>query len=75
MKENFEWFVEHYDEIYQLCGECHVVIKDKRIIYVAATVKDAYHWVVDNNLLGSVNISHCNGDESGYTAYIFTPFY
>ncbi len=68
MEGNFEWFLEHYDEIYSLCGTCNVVIKDKRIIKIFSDSSDAYYWVRDNNLLGKVNIQYCNGDESGYTS-------
>lgn len=71
MNKNFEWFVEHYDEIYNLCGECYVVIENKKIIQLFSTIGEAYHWVAHNNLLGKVNIQHCNGDESGYTDYVF----
>lgn len=74
MKGNFEWFLEHYNEIYSLYGECHVIIKDKRIIKLFDNEIEAYHWLVDNKLLGKATIQYCNGDESGYTAHIFTPF-
>lgn len=71
MEGNFEWFLEHYNEIYALCGECHVVIKDKKLIKLFSSESEAYHWVDENNLLGKCNIQYCNGDESGYTVYIF----
>lgn len=67
MEGNFEWFLEHYNEIYSLCGTCNVVIKDKKIIKIFGDEIQAYHWVKDNNLLGKVNIQYCNGDKSGYT--------
>lgn len=70
MTENFEWFKEHYNEIFQLCGECYVVINNKRIIRIFDTYGEACHWADDNNLLGKVNVQYCNGDESGYTAYV-----
>lgn len=72
MEGNFEWFLQHYNEIYSLCGKCHVVIQDKRIIKIFSTKLEAYNWVVDNNLLGDVNIQYCNGDESGYTSLNYT---
>lgn len=71
MKGNFEWFVEHYDEIYSLCDECHVVIKDKKLIRVFQSKQEAYEWYKANDLFGKANLQHCNGDESGYTAYIY----
>ena len=70
MKENFEWFLEHYDEIFQLCGECHVVIYEKQLVGIFGSNIQAYSWVKEQGLLGKCNIQYCNGDESGYTAYI-----
>ena len=74
MEGNFEWFIDHYDEIYNLCGECYVVIKDKKIIKIFDNDPEGYHWVCDNGLLGKVNLQYCNGDESGYTTYCFNDY-
>lgn len=69
MEGNFEWFLEHYDEIYSLCGNCNVVIKDKRIIGIFRNEIEALQWINKNNLVGKVDIQYCNGEESGYTNY------
>lgn len=71
MEGNFEWFLAHYNEIYGLCGECHVVIKNKRIIKIFEDHFTASRWVDENGLLGKVNVQYCNGDESAYIAYIY----
>lgn len=70
MERNFEWFKEHYTDIYQLCGECYVVIKEERIIKLFSNENEAYLWVTDNNLLGRCNIQYCNGDKSAYTEFV-----
>ena len=70
MEGNFEWFLEHYDEIYALCGECHVVIKNKMIIRVFQAKDEAYSWYKSNDLFGKANLQYCNGDQSGYMVYI-----
>lgn len=69
MHVNFQWFLDHYMEIYSLCGECYVIIKEQRIIRIFSNEKEAYDWIVDNSLLGKCNIQYCNGKESGYTTY------
>ena len=74
MEGNFEWFKEHYDEIYTLCGECYVIIKDKKIIAIFHDISDAYNYLVENSLLGNENLQYCNGDESAYTSYCFLSF-
>lgn len=72
MEGNFEWFLEHYNDIYTLCGECYIVIQNKKIIKIFSAEIEAYDWVVSNNLLGKVNIQYCNGDESAYTSINWT---
>lgn len=71
MEGNFEWFLEHYNEIYMLCGECHVVIKDKQIIRMFQDYNEAIEWYREKDLYGKANLQYCNGDESGYTEYIY----
>lgn len=70
---NFKWFLDHYDEIYQQYGECHVAIKDQAIIGVYASHDEACQKTCETEVPGSFSIQHCNGDESGYTAYFYTP--
>ena len=48
MEENFRWFIQHYDEIYSLCGECYVVIKDTKIIKIFDSDNEACDWLKDN---------------------------
>lgn len=69
MQENFEWFVENYDDIYRLCGECHVVIQDKKIIKIFSSEIEGDKWLEKNDLVEKVNFQYCNGEESGYTMY------
>ena len=70
MIENFEWFIEHYNEIFELCGECYVVIYEKKLVGVFHSFNAAHTWVNKHNLLGRCNIQYCNGKKTGYTAYI-----
>lgn len=69
IQNNFEWFIKNYDDIYRLCGEYYVVIKDKKIVKIFSTEIQGYYWIKDNNLLGEVSLQYCNGDKSGYTVY------
>lgn len=70
MRENFEWFIEHYNEIFGLCGECHVVIFEKKLVGVFNSFDEAHTWVNNHNLFGRCNVQYCNGKKTGYTAYI-----
>ena len=68
---DFEWFKEHYDEIYEKYGECYVAIKDKQIFGVYDSYVEGFHSAQEIRELGTFIFQHCNGDESGYTAYCF----
>lgn len=71
LRSNFEWFLDHYQEIFALCGVCYVVIVDKQIKHICHSVTGALRFVTKNGYkAGQYNIQFCNGDESGYTAYI-----
>lgn len=72
MEGNFQWFLDNYYQIYSLCGECYVAIKDKKIIQIFVDEHEACNWIIGNNLLGQVSIQYCNGDESGYSSLNFT---
>lgn len=72
MEGNFEWFLEHYNDIYVLLGECYIVIEKQKIIKVFSTETEAYRWVENHGMLGKCNIQYCNGNESAYTTYDFT---
>lgn len=75
MERNFKWFLKHYDEIYDICGECYVIIKDQKIIKIFFNYKQACEFYDNNNLKGFANFQYCNGNESGYTTYINTNKY
>jgi len=71
MQENdFQWFLEHYDQIYNEHGECYVAIKDKTILGVYHSHLDALRQTAKTEKLGSFIVQHCNGNESGYTVRI-----
>lgn len=70
MRENFDWFLNNYNTIFELCGECYVVIFKKQLVGVFDTITKAHSFLCENNLLGEANIQYCNGQVDGYTEYI-----
>ena len=68
---NFEWFLQHYMEIYLLHGNCYVVIYEQRIVYVTKSFSNAVKYANEHYEPGTFNVQHCNGDESGYTVTVF----
>ena len=63
MKGNNEWFLEHCEEIFALCGICYVVIKAERIIGIFETSPDAYAWVAEHDLSKEATVRYCDGTE------------
>lgn len=70
MRSDFEWFIEHYDEIYRRYGECYPAIREGKIIGVYKSYADGCDDLRDKGMYGRCSLQHCNGNESGYTAYI-----
>ena len=70
MHEDFEWFRENYLSIYRKHGKCAVSIKNKCIIGVYDSVKDA----MEKTQLprGTYSIQKCTGDIYGYTVFFAT---
>lgn len=67
---DFNWFVENYNDIFVKYGRCYVVIKNQQILGVYASALEGIRDTQQKEPLGSFSVQFCNGDESGYTAYI-----
>lgn len=69
LHDNFVWFLDNYNDIYNRYGVCYVIIKDKQIIGVYDDFTIALEETRKTEELGTFSLQFCNGDESGYTAY------
>lgn len=67
---DFNWFVENYNDIFAKYGRCYVAIKNQRILGVYSSALEGIRETQKQEPPGSFSIQFCNGDESGYTAYI-----
>ena len=67
-RTDFNWFLNHYDELYETYGHKFLVIKNKTILGAYDSVREA----VDNTdeELGTFIVQECNGDPSAYTSCI-----
>lgn len=68
--QDFQWFLDNYDSLFEQYGNKYLAIKDKKIIGVYKTYAEGVKETQKTEELGSFIIQHCNGDESGYTNYI-----
>lgn len=69
-REDFEFFLKNYQSIFEKYGNCFVAIRNKTIIGVFKTEKEAIDITSAQYELGEFIIQKCNGDETGYTNYI-----
>lgn len=68
--EDFEWFLQNYEELYKKYGYCHIGIRHKKILGIYESYEQAISILSNQYELGEYIIQKCNGDESGYTNYV-----
>lgn len=69
-KNDFDFFMNQYDDIYDKYGECFVAIRRNKIIGVFKDEKQALDIASSEFGYGNFIVQKCNGDETGYTNYI-----
>lgn len=68
--EDFQYFIENYDEFFKQFGHKFVVIRNKDILGIYDSEVDAINATSDIYPIGSFIVQECNGNESGYTNYV-----
>lgn len=69
-KNDFQWFLDNYDELYQRYGHKVFAIQNKKILGLYDNKNEAINITAQKYKLGTFIIQECNGDESAYTCYI-----
>ena len=67
---DFQFFIEHYNELYEKYGHKFIVIKEHKILGAYDDAVSAINSTSAEYPIGSFIVQECNGDESGYTNYI-----
>lgn len=65
MRSDFNWFLNNYNDLYKQYGHKFLAIKDKKIIGVYDSVRQAVDEIKEP--LGTFIVQECNGDSSAYT--------
>lgn len=68
--EDFKWFVENYNDLFNKYGVSYLVISDKKVINSYNEFKHAVDAAKSSLPVGKFIVQFCNGDESGYTNYV-----
>ena len=71
-EKDFNWFLEHYDELFKRYGVAFLAIKDKKVIGIYDNYADAVKQTGKVEKPGTFIIQECNGNESAYTNNIAT---
>ena len=69
-KEDYRWFLDHYNEIFAQYGVCYVSIKNKTVLGVFASMAEGVRTTAQSEPMGTFIVQYCNGNETGYTNYI-----
>lgn len=69
-RNDFDYFIRHYQELYDKYGHKFIAIRNTEILGLFDTELDAINEVSKNYPLGTFIVQECNGNESGYTNYI-----
>lgn len=70
MMSDFYWFVDNYYALFKKYGTCYLVIKDEQVYGAYNDYRAAVDYAWQQFEPGTVSVQYCNGQESGYTAYI-----
>ena len=65
---DFDYFIDHHDEIYARYPDSFVVISNKQIINTAKSFEEALVRALNDGLEpGTFNIQECSKDKNTYT--------
>ncbi len=70
MKEDFNWFIDNYDQLFNEYGHKFLVIKDQKVLGSYNSPVEAINETSKTEQRGTFIVQECNGNESGYTNYI-----
>ena len=69
-KDDYNWFRENYDSLFNKYGNSFLAIKNEQIIGKFNSYADAVREVGQKEELGTFIVQKCDGTESAYTNYI-----
>lgn len=67
---DFQWFLEHFSELFEKYGNTYVAIKNKTVIGTYASYAEGVHRTSLTEEIGTFIVQRCGENESAYTDYI-----
>lgn len=68
--KDYQWFIDHYLELYKKYGSAYLVIKDQKVLGAYSSYAEGVMETAKSEELGTFIVQLCNGLESAYTNYI-----
>ena len=69
-KNDFDFFIENYQNLYKEYGHKFLAIKDKKVLGAYDSVRETISDLTPTYEVGSYIIQECTGDESAYRTTI-----
>ena len=73
-KEDFDWFVQNYQSLFEQYGFSYLAIKNCKVIGVYNTYAEGVKETAKTEEPGSYIVQLCSGKESAYTNCIASMF-
>lgn len=67
---DYEWFLEHFSELFNKFGNRYVAIKNKTVLGAYSTYAEGVNTTLKTEQIGTFIVQLCGNDESAYTNYI-----
>lgn len=68
--DDYNWFVDHYDELYQKYGPSFLAIKDRHVFGVYPSFGEGVRAASKIEKPGTFILQECNGSEDAYVVRI-----
>ena len=73
--KDFDWFVEHYDQLCSEYGNKYLLIKNETVLGAYDSFADGVHAGLLTEEPGSFIVQECNTDYRAYNNYIASIFF
>ncbi len=73
LKGEFDYFLEHHDELLKDYNGKHLVIKGEKVVGVYESEREAYFKSLDRHEPGTFLVRLCTPGDEAYTVTFYTP--
>ncbi len=71
---DFQWFLDHYDELYKKYGRAYLAIKEAKVLGAYGSYAEGVRAAARTEEPGTFIVQLCDGTEAAYTNYVLSNF-